>query len=266
MAREYGYANWAELKRHAGTATSLLDFSQPGSAGTLPEGFVEWQRGVNYTVHPDMLGSLEAGKEYHFYSAVSRRIRKGATFTGYEGLYRKAMAIGRARIREFRCKEPRLRLHTWIAAHAWRASDVPNFTIVGAFVTLGVLFPAQGSLKPHGLIEPDSAELRRPGGLTPESPELKTLSRNAEGFVDFDLQDRSASKDQLAMFSYGEYVPTTVGLDYEQFVRRAEHRTRCYHRMLSEEERSIRQPEIIRRQWFCATNPDIAVVHLYFRV
>ena len=252
MARESGYANWAELKRQAGTSASPVDFTRPGSEGTLPDGFIEWQRGVTCTVRPEMLKSLRPDEEYYLLSAVSRRIEKGQSFTDYEPLYRKAIANARSRIREFRCEEPGRRLHTWIAAHAWMARDVPKFTIVGAFVTLGVSYLAEGSVTPRC--------------MTRESPELKPLKPNAEGFVDFDLQDRSASNEHLAMFSYGEYVPTTVGLDYEQFVRRAEHRTRCYHRMLSEKDRSTRKPEIVRRQWFCATSPDIAVVHIYFRV
>jgi hypothetical protein len=82
-----------------------------------------------------------------------------------------------------------------------------------------------------------------------------------EGYVDFMGED-DRKDPSIAMFSYGEYVPTTVGLDYEPFIRRAEDRTRFSIRLSGKEKRPL---QIVRRQWFCATNPDIAVVHIYFQ-
>ena len=61
--------------------------------------------------------------------------------------------------------------------------------------------------------------------------------------------------------SYGEYVPTCSGIDYGPFVRRAEDLAEFHFSMLKQ---STALP-IVRREWFCATNPDIAVVHLYIQ-
>lgn len=63
------------------------------------------------------------------------------------------------------------------------------------------------------------------------------------------------------MVSYGEYVEACSGIDYELFFKRAE-RLAKFHRQFLSESGAFR---IVRREWFCVTNPDIAVVHLYLR-
>jgi hypothetical protein len=262
IAREAGYVHWGELKRSLKAPASGADFTRPGSEGQLPDGFVEWQNGATHTVWPEMLEPLRRGQEYYMYAGVWGRVPKYGEFTGYGTLYRKAKTIVATRMKEFTCGSRGAGLHNWVAGHAWFRKDVPSSTLVAAFLSVGLLYPESGQERPKGVSYPEEMDLTSPGGMTPNEIDPKLFKRPAEGYVDF-MQDPANGGPDIAMLSYGEYVPNAEGLNYEPFVRRAEERARFSLRVSQKGARPLR---VIRRQWFCATNPDIAVVHVYFSV
>jgi hypothetical protein len=226
----------------------------------LPDGYEEWQRGVSYTVRPEMLQPLQRGEKYYMYAGVWRGVAQGEEFTDYEGLHRKTMAIVAERLKELTCRTRGAPLHHWVTAHGWFRKEVPNSSLVAMFVSVGVLYPRRGQVKPESVSPPEAQALTAPGGMGPHDVDPNLWKQPAEGYVDFMGKD-DREDSNIAMFSYGEYVPTTVDLDYEPFVRRAEDRARFSLRLSGKEKRPL---QVVRRQWFCATSPDIAVVHIYF--
>src|SRR5204863_4233876 len=90
-----------------------------------------------------------------------------------------------------------------------------------------------------------------------------TKKRFDEVYSDGDVRNESDTSG-IFMFSYGEYVKTVEGIDYKPFIKRAEHLTRFHLRFLNSESASSAVAlNIVRREWFYATNPDIAVIHIY---
>jgi hypothetical protein len=264
LARESGHASWADLKQHL--AKSRYDYTQPGDDGVLPTGYKEWKRGATYTVRPEMLSPLMVGKVYRLLVGVHRN---GAPVKGpftYADIYQRATAIAKGRIRELRCVDETRTLHTWILQHAWFPMKVKTAEWPVAFVSMGILYPSDDDVRPQGQRPPSLEELQAAGGLTPDqiTPETKIPSPE-ESFVDFSESDPSDPHSNIAMFSYGEYVASVDGLNFEPVVRRAERRTRSYWRFTRRDDSVHGALSIVRRQWFCATNPDIAVVHIYFR-
>jgi hypothetical protein len=77
-------------------------------------------------------------------------------------------------------------------------------------------------------------------------------------YTEADARDSSA-RENILLVSYGEYVATAENVDYGPIVERA--------RRLAKFHLSIRDgSKIVRREWFAATNPDIAVAHIYLRI
>jgi len=60
----------------------------------------------------------------------------------------------------------------------------------------------------------------------------------------------------LATISYGERIPSAEGFDYAPLVERAGALVARHYG---------HQARILRREWFCATGPDVVVVHLFIR-
>jgi hypothetical protein len=262
VARESGYMNWADLKFSLRSGKLPADYSRPGSEGELPSGFQEWKRGVTYTVKPEMLAPLAVGRVYRVFAGVFGKAATSGS-NDYSDVYRRATAILNERIEEFRCVEKTRPLHTWISAHAWLTPKLVSQAVY-AVVSMGILYPGDHDVKPQGQRAPTATELRLPGGLTRDKLTETAIPRPEESYVAFDGGDPADPKSDIVMFSYGEYVPSADGLNFEPFVRRAERRARSHCRIM--EDRSRARPlSIVRRQWFCATNPDIAVVHVYFR-
>jgi hypothetical protein len=87
-----------------------------------------------------------------------------------------------------------------------------------------------------------------------------------EYYSDADARDRAVTDSGVFTLSYGEYVPACDGVDYASFVSRSEELLQFHYSFL-EADCGITQDrfKVIRREWLCATNPDIAVVHLYVR-
>jgi hypothetical protein len=141
--------------------------------------------------------------------------------------------------------------------------------LVRAFLTIGAVCLREGDPKPQGESEPTTEALTAPGGMTPENytpPTTDEAKRLEVGISDSDARDRSAANSDIFLFSYGEYVPACSEVDYKPLVERAERLAKSHYPFLREDSRSDKSPNIIRREWFCATSPDIAVVHIYLRV
>src|SRR5438128_5211426 len=136
----------------------MPDFSQPGNDGALPSGFTDWQRGVTYTVRPEMLSPLRCSQEYRITASVRRKTPKGEEFTAYGDLYRRASAIANARIAELTCPDEGTPLHTWVLCHGWRSIDVGPHKFPIAFLTIGLVCPKKGDEKPQGENAPAPAE------------------------------------------------------------------------------------------------------------
>lgn len=228
------------------------DFTQPGNDGELPAGFKEWQRGVTYTVRPEMLAPLVPGREYNLLVSVRRTVPKDQEFTAYGDLYHRAAAIASGRAAAGS--------HAWIKGHGWASKEFGAHRFVFAFLTLGL---TAGGEKPVGLNPPTPEALMAPGhdppGIFTSKPiEPKSID---ETYTDFDHRDPDCAYPDIVLFSYGEYVPSAEGLDFEPYIARAETMAK-FHRGLIEEG----PLDIVRREWMCATHPDLAVIHIYFRV
>ena len=261
LAREQGYANWGSLKR-LDDPFETMDFSKPGSEGVLPDGFIPWRWSVSYTVRPEVLSTLVCGEEYSIGASVLRNRPDDETFTGYSDLYERASVIVRARAAELRCNNGCPSLHTRIVAHTWFRHGSTN--LVRAGVTLGVTCLNNGDTGPQSVRIPTIEELAAPGGMTREQLAASGINKKFdEIYSDGDVRNESDTSG-IFVFSYGEYVKTVEGIDYKPFVKRAEHLTRFHLRFLKSESPSRADSlNIVRREWFYATNPDIAVIHIY---
>jgi hypothetical protein len=88
----------------------------PGSDGVLPDGFVEWECGVVYTVRPELLRRLQPQREYLLNVTVRRRVPADEESVDYARLYHRAAALARARL-EIVAGRNGQPLHAWIQAH-----------------------------------------------------------------------------------------------------------------------------------------------------
>lgn len=230
----------------------MPDYSQPGSDGAIPFALSEWRRGVVYTVRPEALAPLERGREYRIMTLVRRRQTRRSP--GYGGLYEQAVRFGRIRAAESTCATPGEPLQAWIKTHTWRTLEAGPRSHALAAISTRLRFPNPGDARPVGEPPPAAEALMAPGGATPEAlaegADPQAIKQFAEIFNDFDF----AAEPGPGLFSYGEYVPSAAAVHFEPFLKRAEHRARSWDGSI----------KIIGREWFCATSPDLAVVHLYY--
>lgn len=212
-----------------------------------------------YTVRPELLSELKCGEEYMVGANVVRHLRDDGSF-GFADLYARASAIASFRARQLTCQKDCGSLHTRVAMHTWFRHEA--VTAVRAAVTLGVRCLGDGETGPEGETYPSPESLSAPGGMTRER--MAAMPIGLKGFDEV-YTDGDGRKDPqengIFTFSYGEYVKSTEGLDYSPFIQRAENLTKFH--VEDVEGRPYRQDNIVRREWFCATNPDIAVVHIY---
>jgi hypothetical protein len=259
IAQELGYLNWANLKNQT-SPLGGLDFSKPGSAGELPDDFRQWKWGVSYTVRPELFSHLVCGHEYRVGVSILRSRADGATFRGYGDLYERAHRIVSARAAALVCANDCHCFHTRILAHTWFRHGDTN--LVRAAVTLGVTCLKTGETGSKGENQPTPEALAIPGGMTLE--QAATSSNKMKGldelYSDGDL--REPGPNAVFTFSYGEYVEAVEGIDYKRLIRRAENLTVFHLQSLRNSARSEKL-NIVKREWFYATSPDIAVVHIY---
>ena len=262
LAREHGYANWTILKQSDHQPEMKPDFSRPGSAGSLPEDYVPWRWGVSYTVRPELLTPLVCGEEYLITVGVLSKKPSDETFSGYADLYEQATAIAHARAAALRCAQGGS-LHARLLNHTWfRHGSTP---LVRAAVTLEITCGKEGDAKPDAQQPPTPEELASPGGMTVEEAAALPKRTWHEIYSAADLREPS-DKPAIFGFSYGEFVGSCDGLDYTPYVERAEAMTRFHMSFVGGNMRSGNELKIVRREWFCATKPDIAVVHVYVEV
>jgi hypothetical protein len=261
LAQELGCANWGNLKRRVDQSGGA-DFSKPGSAGELPDDFTPWKWGVSYTVRPELLSPLVCGEEYRIGASVLRSRPDDATCRGYADLYERANMIVRTRAAQLMCSHECEPLRTRILAHMWFRHGTTN--LVRAAVTLGVTCLKGRHVGTGGESYPTLEALAVPGGMTPEQlTEFGVNKRFDEVYSDGDLRTE-ADSNGIFTFSYGEYVKTVEGIDYKTLIKRAEDLTAFHMRLLRKSQSSVKL-NILKREWFYATNPDIGVIHIYVR-
>jgi hypothetical protein len=231
----------------------MPDFSQPGSDGVVPFELKDWRRGTVYTVRPELLQPLERGRAYRSMAVVRRFLQPEEQVADFAALYRRAAALTHFRSPQLGCASPGEPLHTWIRSQTWHIfQGAFRFALVS--VSANFLFPSTGQDKPAGEAPPTAEELLKPGGLTPE---MLTQQMAPHGFSEISeiYNDFGYSAEPGAgMFSYGEFIPSAAGLNFTPFVERAETFAR----------NAAGLKEIIAREWYCTTHPDLAVVHLYY--
>jgi hypothetical protein len=263
LAREHGYANWAILKQTDHQPEMNPDFSSPGSDGRLPEDYVPWRWGVSYTVRPELLSPLVSGQEYLITVGVLAKRPSDETFTGYADLYEHATAIAHARAAALRCPQGGS-LHARLLNHTWfRHGSTP---LVRAAVTLEITCGKEGDAKPDAKLPPTPEALTSPGGTTIEEAAALPKRTWHEIYSVSELREPPSDKPAIFGFSYGEFVLSCDGLDFKPYVERAEAMTRFHMSFAGGNMGSGNELKIVRREWFCATKPDIAVVHIYVEV
>src|SRR5262249_55944927 len=152
-----------------------------------------------------------------------------APVTSYADLYRKVTELGDMRIAHLRCGAPGGLLHTRIFAHGWFSNQAMQMAT--ATLTIGASCLRSGDPAPEGETPASPDQLLAPGGATPESvvdrPD-RLPRRLEESYTDTDVRDDRDAGTNIFLFSYGEYVGTADGLDYQPFVARAESLTKLH--------------------------------------
>jgi len=250
LALESGFDNWSELKRS--------QFSKPGGDGvSLPDGPDRWGYSVSYTVRPEILSPLSCGREYRLAIRVIRRIPTNEKFKDYANLYQRAAVICKSREAQLRCAEKGTTLHSRTLVQGWWMNAKLNLATL--YLTMGISCLRKGDPVPQGEQVPTPEALTEPGGVTPQNYTPAHVAAQKpidEMYTDADARDSSGTSGSILLFSYGEYVPTCDGLDYAPFIERAE--TLAHHRA------SLSGGgKVVGREWFCVTNPNVAVVHVY---
>jgi hypothetical protein len=243
----------------------MADFLQPGCDGTLPAGVNEWSRGLVYTARPEIPHRLRNGQEYRITVAYKRRAGVNEASAGYGDLYRRVSFIARARIGQLMCSTADEPPHAWVMCHGWRPlGDTHN--IVAAFLTMGLVCLPEGDPKPLGEKAPTAEELLRPGGTTLEILTRFAPQRVDEIYNEFDFTDPSNPDNDPMILSYGESVQTCEAIDFQPFVRRAEALAKFYWDVLGTLPGGSKGAgfEILRRNWYCITNPNLVTVEVHF--
>lgn len=265
LAREHGYSSWPDLKRSEALLAASSDFSRPGGDGELPDGHNPWQWSVTYTVRPEIHAELKCGEEYIVLARVLRLAPDKNPFKKYDELYERVMAIAKGRVAQLNCPSGCVK-DFQIRTQGWFGQRTTNF--VTAYVSLGVRCLKEGETNHPGMTAPTAKELDGPGGMTPDNTteaDLQVARRPDEMYTDADARDSSGPANIL-LVSYGEYVEAAEEVDFGPIVERAQ-RLAKFHLSLSDgDSEAVRiKPKIVRREWFVATNPDIAVTHIYLQ-
>ena len=241
-------------------SASLLDFSKPGEEGVLPDGFTRWRWSVAYTVHPKFHAPVKYGEEHRIIVSVLRRITS-AEDPGFAGLYNLAAKIARARASHLKCNDTGTFLYTRIRAQGWFMHGDTN--LARAAVTIGAMYLRKGDTLPEGQAVPAAEAFAGPSTMMPALSPEELNTRVYEVYADGDIRDPAAANMNIFGMSYGVYVPSAAEVDYAPLVERAEELARFHLSMTPAS--NVDTSQIIRREWFCATNPDIAVIHLYIQ-
>jgi hypothetical protein len=253
-------------KSQDGKAQLVRDFSKPGDdGGALPDGFIPWRRTLSYTVHPEMLSPVKCGQEHCFVVSVLHKI-VSAEDAGYADLYDHAITIARARTARLKCSDIDAVLHTRIITHGWFTHA--NSNLARAFVTMGGVYLKHDEEPSQGQPLPSREELVVAGGMTPDNyalPPEQLKKRVYETYSVAYARDSVVPDTNVFTVSYGEYVPSCNEIDYKPLLERAEELARFHFSTQAVHSETNDRLQVVRREWFCATHPDIAVVHLYIQ-
>ncbi|HWF48031.1 MAG TPA: hypothetical protein VG168_13565 [Bryobacteraceae bacterium] len=242
----------------------MPNYLQPGSDGTLPANGPDWRKGLVYTARPSIPSPLVSNHEYRIKFVFKRRITEGQEFTEYEELYGRITRLAEVRISQLRCAETAASLHTWIVSQGWMSMSGP-YNFATAFLTTGLLSTNSSDEVPKGQEPPTPADLLLPS-TTPHEAALRSENPPPnEIYNEFDFSDPSTSNSDPIVLSYGERVAGLEGIDFEPFVNSAAGLATTYSDFLSNESSMPRNKfEIIGREWYSVTSPDLAVVHVYW--
>jgi hypothetical protein len=248
-------------------------FSHAGADGELPPDFQEWQRGLTYTVRPELLWPIPSTRETRVNVTCRFVASRSAPPPSFADLYERATTIMDARIGQVRCADTTTVARAWILAQAWFVNELGDRSVYSASITSGVCCLGETSLVPAGELRPDPAALLAPGGGTPEAFAAKHVNdrgarRLEEIYIDF--EHAGAARDITV--SYGEYVAACDAIDYAPIVERAEMRARFHYQTLSVPDGVAKLPfRVLRREWTClatgkTADSSIATVYIYFRI
>ncbi|HXP87686.1 MAG TPA: hypothetical protein VN841_23335 [Bryobacteraceae bacterium] len=249
----------------------MPDFSRPGSDGSLPAGVPEWrdnlgqlaERGLIYTVRSHNLASCH--QQYRIVAVFKQKIASGTEFTAYADLYRRVTRLAHARAAELSCPDHGEALHARVLRHSWsripgQAHDFPCAVCV-------VELACPRSERTEGESEPTPQALKEPGGTPPEKFAGLTMQRADEFYNEYDVCDPPGMSTDPVTFSYGEYVETCDGIDFEPFLERAENRARFHYDLIAGRPGSAKAPfAVLRRDWWAIADAKFVVVVVYFQL
>jgi len=243
----------------------MADFLQPGSDGALAPDLNEWRRGLVYTAKPAIPSLLRPGREYRITVAFKRKVGTSKAFTDYGELYQRVTAIAKARISQLMCPGTGEPPQTRVMCHGWRCLGDTN-GVATAFITMGLVCASQGDSVAQGDDAPTAEALMSPGGATLETLTRFAPQRADELYNEFDFSDLSGPGSDPVILSYGESVPTCEAMNFQPFVERAEKLASFYYDLLQALAGASRVAalKIIRREWYCVTNPNLVTVHVHF--
>jgi hypothetical protein len=138
------------------------------------------------------------------------------------------------------------------------------YNFAAAFLTTAVISTDSVHHMPKGEEPPTSADLLKPS-KNPREAALRSDNPPAdEIYNEFDFRDPSTPISDPIILSYGERVENCAGIDFQPFVKSAEELARTYSDFLcNESPASSSAFELIGREWYSVTRPDLAVVHVY---
>jgi hypothetical protein len=160
-----------------------------------------------------------------------------------------------------KCSDIDAVLHTRIITHGWFTHA--NSNLARAFVTMGGVYLKHGEEPSQGQPLPSREELVVAGGMTPDNyalPPEQLKKRVYETYSVAYVRDSVVPDTNVFTVSYGEYVPSCNEIDYTPLLKRAEELARFHFSTQAVHSETNDRLQIVRREWFCATHPDIAVV------
>lgn len=246
---------------------SIPDFSQAGSDGAPDTEPTPWRRGIVYTRRPDQPVSLDADREYQIVVSFKRKRRPGERGDGYSDVYRRVRSIAETRISQLNCTEPGIARRLRIICHGWRSLGEGE-GLTTAFVAIGLLYAARGDDAAPAEPEPNEEDLKQPGGTPLDALSRLVPKRADEIYNEFDFTDGSTASAEPLIVSYGESVSRCEGIDFQPFIRRAEQFADFYQGLVRNlaASPSSEPIQMIRRRWYCVTDPNLVTVELLFHL
>lgn len=225
----------------------------------------QWRRGLVYTRRSDQAVALDPGREYQVTVSFKRRRRPGERNHGYSDVYHRVRTIAETRISQLNCTEPGIARRVRIICQGWRPLGETE-GITTAFVGVGLLYCARADDSAPGEPEPLEEDLKRPGGTPLDALSRLVPKRADEIYNEFDFTDASTASAEPLIVSYGESVSQCEGIDFQPFIRRAQQFADFYKGLVRKlaASPSSEPLQMVRRRWYCITDPNLVTVELLF--